>query len=164
MEITEVRITLRDEGRLRAFASITFDNWFVVRGLKIIESTNGTFVAMPSRKRGNGEYQDIAHPISREAREWLESAVIAHADAPGEFELLLLGEELVASDHAQIMLQSLILPAIRAPFDFIHRASSTGAARSRATHDVGHRPLRPDPVLLPEAPGISVPSWGSRAH
>lgn len=77
MDITEVRITLRDEGRLRAFASITFDNWFVVRGLKIIESTNGTFVAMPSRKRGNGEYQDIAHPISREAREWLESAVIA---------------------------------------------------------------------------------------
>ncbi len=76
MDITEVRITLRDEGRLRAFASITFDNWFVVRGLKIIESTNGTFVAMPSRKRGNGEYQDIAHPISREAREWLENAVI----------------------------------------------------------------------------------------
>ena len=77
MDITEVRITLRDEGRLRAFASITFDNCFVVRGLKIIESTNGTFVAMPSRKRGNGEYQDIAHPISREAREWLENAVIA---------------------------------------------------------------------------------------
>jgi stage V sporulation protein G len=77
VDITEVRITLRDEGRLRAFASITFDNWFVVRGLKIIESTNGTFVAMPSRKRGNGEYQDIAHPISREAREWLESAVIS---------------------------------------------------------------------------------------
>ena len=44
MDITEVRITLRDEGRLRAFASITFDNWFVVRGLKIIESTNGTFM------------------------------------------------------------------------------------------------------------------------
>jgi stage V sporulation protein G len=77
VEITEVRITLRDEGRLRAFASITFDNWFVVRGLKIIESTNGTFVAMPSRKRGNGEYQDIAHPISRDAREWLETAVIS---------------------------------------------------------------------------------------
>lgn len=76
MDITEVRITLRDEGRLRAFASITFDNCFVVRGLKIIESTNGTFVAMPSRKRGNGEYQDIAHPISRESREWLEGAVI----------------------------------------------------------------------------------------
>lgn len=81
MDITEVRITLRDEGRLRAFASITFDNWFVVRGLKIIESTNGTFVAMPSRKRGNGEYQDIAHPISREAREWLENAVINAYDA-----------------------------------------------------------------------------------
>lgn len=91
MDITEVRITLRDEGRLRAFASITFDNWFVVRGLKIIESTNGTFVAMPSRKRGNGEYQDIAHPISREAREWLESAVITayrealeRGDEPGD--------------------------------------------------------------------------------
>ncbi|RKZ17182.1 hypothetical protein DRQ53_04225 [bacterium] len=89
MDITEVRITLRDEGRLRAFASITFDNCFVVRGLKIIESTNGTFVAMPSRKRGNGEYQDIAHPISRESREWLESAVITAYKA----ELLRAGDE-----------------------------------------------------------------------
>jgi stage V sporulation protein G len=84
VDITEVRITLRDEGRLRAFASITFDNWFVVRGLKIIESTNGTFVAMPSRKRSNGEYQDIAHPISREAREWLENAVITAYEAEVE--------------------------------------------------------------------------------
>ncbi len=52
MEITEVRIKLMEasEDRLRAFCSITFDNCFVVRDLKIIEGTHGPFVAMPSRK------------------------------------------------------------------------------------------------------------------
>lgn len=76
MEITEIRITLRDDEKLRAFASITLDGMLVVRGLKIIEGGNGTFVAMPSRQRRDGSYQDVAHPIHREAREWLESQVI----------------------------------------------------------------------------------------
>lgn len=52
MEITEVRIKLMEDGsdRLKAFCSITFDNCFVVRDLKIIEGASGPFVAMPSRK------------------------------------------------------------------------------------------------------------------
>lgn len=52
MEITEVRIKLMDEPgeRLKAFCSITFDDCFVIRDLKIIEGTTGPFVAMPSRK------------------------------------------------------------------------------------------------------------------
>lgn len=77
MEITEIRITLRDDEKLRAFASITLDNMVVIRGLKIIGGANGTFIAMPSRQRKDGSYQDIAHPINRETREWLESQVIA---------------------------------------------------------------------------------------
>ena len=76
MEITEIRITLRDDEKLRAFASITLDNMVVIRGLKIIGGANGTFIAMPSRQRKDGSYQDIAHPINRETREWLESQVI----------------------------------------------------------------------------------------
>jgi len=76
VEITEIRITLRDDEKLRAFASITLDNMIVIRGLKIIEGTSGTFIAMPSRQRKDGSYQDVAHPINREAREWLESQVI----------------------------------------------------------------------------------------
>lgn len=80
MEITEVRITLRDEEKLKAFANVTFDDAFVVRGLKVINGTNGYFVSMPSRKRPDGTYQDIAHPINNEMRRIIEDAVL------GEYE------------------------------------------------------------------------------
>lgn len=76
MEITEVRISLRDEERLKAFANVTFDNAFVIRGLKVIDGEDGYFVAMPSRKRSNGQHQDIAHPIKREMRDYLEAKVL----------------------------------------------------------------------------------------
>jgi stage V sporulation protein G len=76
LEITEVRIALRDDDKLKAFASMTFNDAFVVRGLKIIEGTNGMFVAMPSRKKPDGTYQDIAHPINNEAREFIEARIL----------------------------------------------------------------------------------------
>ncbi len=76
MNITEVRISLRDDAKLKAFASITLDNCFVVRGLKIIEGKSGTFVAMPSRRRKDGEFQDIAHPINNEARAVMERMIL----------------------------------------------------------------------------------------
>lgn len=77
MEITEIRITLREDDKLKAFASITLDNMLVIRGLKIIEGAQGTFIAMPSRQRRDGSFQDVAHPINRDTRVWLESQVIA---------------------------------------------------------------------------------------
>jgi len=76
MEITEVRVKLRDNGKLRAFARLTFDDCFVVRGVKVIEGTNGMFVAMPSRKRPDGKYQDVAHPITNEMRQAIEKKVL----------------------------------------------------------------------------------------
>ncbi len=76
MEITEIRISLRSDNKLKAFASITLDNMFVIRGLKIIEGAKGVFVAMPSRKRPDGTFQDIAHPINNETRAWMEGQVI----------------------------------------------------------------------------------------
>jgi stage V sporulation protein G len=77
MQITEVRLTLRPEDRLKAFVSITFDNAFVVRGLKVIEGNTGLFVAMPSRRRKDGEFRDIAHPINNETRQMIEDAVLS---------------------------------------------------------------------------------------
>jgi stage V sporulation protein G len=77
MHITEVRISLRDDAKLKAFASITLDDCFVIRGLKIIKGQTATFVAMPSRKRKDGEYQDIAHPINNSTRKWMEEIVLA---------------------------------------------------------------------------------------
>ncbi len=76
MEITEIRVTLRDEERLRGFANVTFDNAFVVRGMKIIQGNNGYFVAMPSRKRPNGTHQDIAHPVNSDMRRLIEKSVL----------------------------------------------------------------------------------------
>jgi stage V sporulation protein G len=76
VNITEVRITLRSEEKLKAFASITLDDCFVVRGLKVINGSQGYFVSMPSRKRKDGTYQDIAHPINNEMRKEIEDKVL----------------------------------------------------------------------------------------
>jgi len=76
MEITEVRINLKDENKLKAFVSITFDDCFVVRGLKVINGSQGYFVSMPSKKRADGVFHDIAHPINNEFRSHIESKVL----------------------------------------------------------------------------------------
>lgn len=76
MKITEVRVSLRDDEKLRAFVSITLDNCFVIRGLKIIQGNRGMFVAMPSRKRPDGSFQDLAHPINNETRRWMEEEIL----------------------------------------------------------------------------------------
>ena len=79
MQITEIRVSLRqgDDNKLLAFANVTFDNAFAVRGIKIIQGTNGPFIAVPSRKLSDGTYKDIAHPINAETRQMLEKAIIA---------------------------------------------------------------------------------------
>jgi stage V sporulation protein G len=76
VNITEVNINLRDEDKLKAFVNITFDDVFVVRGLKIIAGKSGLFVCMPSRKLDDGTYKDIAHPICNDFRQALEDRVL----------------------------------------------------------------------------------------
>jgi len=77
MNITDVRIRkINQDGRMKAIVSVTFDNAFVVHDVKVVEGTNGLFVAMPSRKTPEGEFRDIAHPISANAREIIQSAVL----------------------------------------------------------------------------------------
>jgi stage V sporulation protein G len=77
VNITEVNINLRDEDKLKAFVNITFDDVFVVRGLKVIAGKSGLFVCMPSRKLEDGTYKDIAHPICNDFRQALEDRVLA---------------------------------------------------------------------------------------
>lgn len=77
MEVTEVKIFLVDEDKLRAYVTITFDHCFVIRDLKIIKGPTGYFVSMPSKKRKDGTYKDIAHPVNSETRNMLEERVIA---------------------------------------------------------------------------------------
>jgi len=84
MEITDVRVVVKDEPKLKGFANVTFDNAFVVRGMKIIAGQAGFFVSMPCRRRADGTYQDIAHPISPVMRRQLEEAVLqAYQNALG---------------------------------------------------------------------------------
>jgi stage V sporulation protein G len=76
VEITEIRLTMRNEDKLKAFANVTFDNAFVIRGMKIISGNKGFFISMPSKKRPDGTYQDIAHPVNTEMRRRIEKAVL----------------------------------------------------------------------------------------
>ncbi|MDO4545622.1 MAG: septation regulator SpoVG [Bacillota bacterium] len=78
MNITDVRIRkINDEGKMKAVVSITFDDEFVVHDIKIIEGQNGLFIAMPSRKMGEGDFRDIAHPLVSETRNKIRDAIFA---------------------------------------------------------------------------------------
>ena len=77
MNITDVRIRkLREDGKMKAVVSLTFDDAFVVHDIKVIEGQNGLFVAMPSRKVGETDYRDIAHPINQETRAMIQDIII----------------------------------------------------------------------------------------
>ena len=78
MKISDVRVRLvkKDDSKLKAVASITIDDCFVIHDIKVIDGTDGYFVAMPSRKTSDGEYKDIAHPINSETRQTVIDAVI----------------------------------------------------------------------------------------
>ncbi len=77
MELTEIRVSPVNEERLKAFVTITIDDCFIIRDLKIINGDKGLFVAMPSRKRKDGTYKDIAHPLNNETRQMIESKILA---------------------------------------------------------------------------------------
>ena len=83
LNITDVRIRLvkKDGSKLKAVASITLDDCFVIHDIKVIDGTDGYFIAMPSRKTNDGEYKDIAHPINTETRERLKTAVLEAFEA-----------------------------------------------------------------------------------
>lgn len=77
MNITDVKISkLSGEEKCKALASITIEGSFVVTGIRIIESQNGLFCAMPSRKTANGEYKDICFPRTAEARNNIVNAIL----------------------------------------------------------------------------------------
>lgn len=76
VELTEIRVFPVNEDKLRAYVTITFDHCFVVRDLKIIRGTSGLFVSMPSKRRKDGTYKDIAHPLNNETRRMMEEKII----------------------------------------------------------------------------------------
>lgn len=97
MEITDVRMRkISQEGKMKAIVSITFDNEFVVHDIKVIDGQNGLFVAMPSRKMGDGDFKDIAHPINVETRQKIQNAIFE------EYEKGLVEEQLESKKQLQM--------------------------------------------------------------
>ena len=80
MEITEVKVFPIQEEKLKAFVSIVFDQCFMVNDIKIIQGRDGLFISMPSRKKKNGEFKDVAHPLNNETRRTIEEKVLAEYD------------------------------------------------------------------------------------
>jgi len=118
MEITEIRVFLKEgqDKKLKAYVTVTFDNSFVVRNIKVIHGSGGLFIAMPSRKMkflctrchfknevgskycchcgttiglesqsagpqdAKTEHRDIAHPITQQFREYLQSKILEAYD------------------------------------------------------------------------------------
>jgi stage V sporulation protein G len=83
MDITEVKVFPIQEEKLKAFVSIVFDHCFMVNDIKIIQGRDGLFISMPSRKKKNGEFKDVAHPLNNETRRMIEDKVL------GEYERIL---------------------------------------------------------------------------
>jgi stage V sporulation protein G len=85
VQITDVRLRkVNSEGRMKAIASITIDDEFVVHDIRVIDGNNGMFVAMPSKRTPDGEFRDIAHPISSETRDKIQSAVLTAYEQSGD--------------------------------------------------------------------------------
>ena len=87
MKISDIRIRLvdKEDSKLKAVASITIDDCFVVHDIKVIEGKEGYFISMPSKKTPDGEFKDIVHPINTETRESISAQVIdAYKSTPRE--------------------------------------------------------------------------------
>ena len=96
MNITDVRIRrMGEEGKMKAVASVTFDDEFVVHDIKIIDGQNGLFIAMPSRKATDGEYRDIAHPINSATRDRIQGIIL------GKYEEVMAAEPEVEEAAAE---------------------------------------------------------------
>jgi stage V sporulation protein G len=80
MNITQVKVFPVAEEKLKAYVSIVLDDCFLVSDLKVIQGPNGLFISMPSKRKKNGEFKDIAHPLNRETRERMEKRILEEYD------------------------------------------------------------------------------------
>ncbi len=80
MNITQVKVFPVNEEKLKAYVSIVLDECFLVSDLKVIQGPNGLFISMPSKRKKNGEFKDVAHPLNRETRERMERRILEEYD------------------------------------------------------------------------------------
>jgi stage V sporulation protein G len=77
MDITDVKVFPVDEEKLKAYVTITLDHCFIIRDLKVIHGTTGLFIAMPAKRRKDGTYKDIAHPLDTDTRDKMERTILS---------------------------------------------------------------------------------------
>ncbi len=77
MNITQVKVFPVHEDKLKAFVSVVFDHAFMVNDIKVIQGKEGLFLSMPSRRKKNGDFKDVAHPLNNQTRRMLEERVLA---------------------------------------------------------------------------------------
>ena len=94
MDITDVKVFPVREEKLRAFVSIILDDCFMVNDIKIIQGKDTLFISMPSRRKKNGDFKDVAHPLNNDTRRWIEQRVLA------EYQQVLDGAAKVAAPAA----------------------------------------------------------------
>jgi stage V sporulation protein G len=99
MEITDIKVFPVQEEKLRAYVTITLDHCFVVRDLKVIHGSTGLFIAMPAKRRKDGTFKDIAHPLNAETRAWMEREVLAEYDREVKRQHLDADERPAAADQ-----------------------------------------------------------------
>ena len=95
MEITDVRVFPVNQDKLRAFVSIVLDVCFVFVDIKVIRGTNGLFISMPSKRRKDGTFRDVAHPLNSETRQLMEDRIIAayRQEVGDESDVRALGQD-----------------------------------------------------------------------
>ena len=86
MEVTEIKVFPIEEEKLKAFVSIVIDNCFMVNDIKVIKGRDGLFISMPSRRKKNGKFKDVAHPLNNETRQMIEGLILT------DYERALRGE------------------------------------------------------------------------
>jgi stage V sporulation protein G len=138
VEITDVRVYPVQDEKVQAFVSIVFDRCFMVNDIKIIRGKDGLFVSMPSRKRKNGDFKDVAHPLNSETRRWVEERIL------GSYRALQSGEPVqhdvvgaaalaaVASPGAAAAVVAAVEPAV-APVNGGHGSPAPPAAESKSS-------------------------------
>ncbi|EUJ48636.1 septation regulator SpoVG [Paenilisteria rocourtiae] len=100
MQVTDVRLRrVETDGRMRAIASITLDEEFVVHDIRVIDGNNGLFVAMPSKRGVDGEFRDIAHPINSDTRGKIQEVVLAEYVRVGEEESSAVSEDVAVEEE-----------------------------------------------------------------
>jgi len=87
MEITEVKVFPVSEEKLKAFVSVVIDDCFMINDIKIIQGRESRFISMPSRRKKNGDFKDVAHLLNNTTRRMMEDRILA------EYDRVLAGRE-----------------------------------------------------------------------